>query len=136
MKQLTPILNILHFQCFKLIRSGQVFHVLFTNAYFLICNQIVCFAFFFRQTLTLLPSVVFLKPVSIFSQALKICYSKVVYCLHVHVILVQLTIRGSGKHKQTITKLPALPGGIKTYTFRNSGGDTVQTKLSRRSPQD
>ena len=49
---------------------------------------------------------------------------------------VQLTIRGSGKHKQTITKLPALPGGIKTYTFRNSGSDTVQTKLSRRSPQD
>ena len=49
---------------------------------------------------------------------------------------IQLTIRGSGKHKQTITKLPALPGGIKTYTFRNSGGDTVQTKLSRRSPQD
>ena len=48
----------------------------------------------------------------------------------------QLTIRGSGKHKQTITKLLALPGGIKTYTFRNSGGDTVQTKLSRRSPQD
>ena len=51
-------------------------------------------------------------------------------------ISVQLTIRGSGKHKQTITKLLALPGGIKTYTFRNSGGDTVQTKLSRRSPQD
>ena len=72
MKQLTPILNILHFQCFKLIRSGQVFHVLFTNAYPLICNQIVCFVFFFRQTLTLLPSVVFLKPVSIFSQAMKI----------------------------------------------------------------
>ena len=87
MKQLTPILNILHFQCFKLIRSGKVFHVLFTNAYSLICNQIVCFAFFFRQTLTLLPSVVFLKPVSIFSEAMKICYSKVVYCLHVHVIL-------------------------------------------------
>ena len=90
MKQLTPILNILHFQCFKLIRSGQVFHVLFTNAYSLICNQIVCYAFFFRQTLTLLPSAVFLKPVSIFSQAMnmmKICYSKVVYCLHVHVIL-------------------------------------------------
>ena len=87
MKQLTPILNILHFQCFKLIRSGQFYHVLFTNAYSLICNQIVCFAFFFRQTLTLLPSVAFLKPVSIFSQAMKICYSKVVYCLHVHVIL-------------------------------------------------
>ena len=87
MKQLTPILNILHFQCFKLIRSGQVFHVLFTNAYSLIRNQIVCFAFLFRQTLTLLPSVVFLKPVSIFSQAMKVCYSKVVYCLHVYVIL-------------------------------------------------
>ena len=83
-----PILNILHFQCFKSIRSEQFFHVLFTNAYSLICNQIVCFAFFFRQTLTLLPSVAFLKPVSIFSQAMKIlCYSKVVYCLHVHVIL-------------------------------------------------
>ena len=78
MKQLTPILNILHFQCFKSIRSGQFFHVLFTNAYSLICNQIVCFAFFFRQTLTLLPSVAFLKPVSIFSQAIKLCYSKVV----------------------------------------------------------
>ena len=51
-------------------------------------------------------------------------------------ISVQLTVRGSGKHKQTITKLLALPGGIKTYTFRNSGGDTVQTKLSLRSPQD
>ena len=56
---------------------------------------------------------------------------------------IQLTVRGGGgggggggKHKQTITKLPALPGRIKTYTFRNSGGDTVQTKLSRRSPQD
>ena len=36
----------------------------------------------------------------------------------------QLTIKGSGKHKQTITKVLALPGGIKTYTFRNSGGDT------------
>ena len=40
MKQLTPILNILHFQCFKLIRSGQVFHVLFTNAYSLICIKL------------------------------------------------------------------------------------------------
>ena len=61
----------------------------------------------------------------------------VVISMHFRVnISVQLTIRGSGKHKQTITKLLALPGGIKTYTFRNSGGDTVQTKLSRRSPQD
>ena len=33
------------------------------------------------------PSVAFLKPVSILSQAMKICYSKVVYCLHVHVTL-------------------------------------------------
>ena len=48
----------------------------------------------------------------------------------------QLTIRGSGKLKQTLTKLLALPGGIKTYTSRNSGDDTVQTKLSRRSPQN
>ena len=36
--------------------------------------------------------------------------------------LVQLTIRGSGKHKQTITKLLALPGGIKNLHFQEQWG--------------
>ena len=57
------------------------FHALFTNAYSLIYNQIVSFAFINTA------SVAFFKPVSILSQAMNICYSKVVYCLHVHVIL-------------------------------------------------
>ena len=39
-------------------------------------------------------------------------------------ISVQLTIRGSGKHKQTITKLLALPGGIK-LTFSGTVGVTL-----------
>ena len=37
-------------------------------------------------------------------------------------ISVQLTIRGSGKHKQTITKLLALPGGIKNLHFQEQWG--------------
>ena len=36
--------------------------------------------------------------------------------------IVQLTIRGSGKHKQTITKLLALPGGIKNLHFQEQWG--------------
>ena len=36
MKQLTLISISLHFQCFKLISSGHVFHVLLTNAHSLI----------------------------------------------------------------------------------------------------
>ena len=39
MKELTPISKSLHFQCFKSIWSGQVFHSL-------IYNQSDCFAFF------------------------------------------------------------------------------------------
>ena len=35
-----------------------------------------------------------------------------------------------------LIKFLTLPGGTKTYTFRNSRGGTVQTKLSRRSLQD
>ena len=53
---------------------------------------------------------------------------------HLSSVHVQLTIRGSGKYKQTSIKLLALQGEI--YTFRNSGGDTVQKKLSHRSLQD
>ena len=34
----------------------------------------------------------------------------------------QLTIRGSGKLKQTITKLLALPGGIKNLHFQKQWG--------------
>ena len=48
MKELTPIFNSLQFQCFKLILSGQVFHVLLINAHSLIYNQIDGFAFFFE----------------------------------------------------------------------------------------
>ena len=48
MKELTPIANSLHFQCFKLVLSGQVFHVLLINVHSLIYNQIDCFAFFFE----------------------------------------------------------------------------------------
>ena len=47
MKQLTPISISLHFQCFKLIWGGHVFHVLLTNAHSLLYNQIDCFAFFY-----------------------------------------------------------------------------------------
>ena len=48
MKELTPISNSLHFQCFKLILSGQVFHVLLINAHSFIYNQFESFAFFFE----------------------------------------------------------------------------------------
>ena len=43
--------------------------------------------------------------------------------------VIQLTIRGSGKLKQTITKLLALPGGTKKLTL--SG--TVRVTLCRRN---
>ena len=45
MKQLTPILNIFTFSMFLINLKWTIFHVLFTDAYSLICNQIVCVAF-------------------------------------------------------------------------------------------
>ena len=42
----------------------------------------------------------------------------------IHVAL-QLTIRGSGKLKQTITKLLALPGGIKKLILSGTVGVTL-----------
>ena len=48
MKELTPISKNLHFRCFKLILSGQIFHVLLINAHSLIYNQIDCVAIFFE----------------------------------------------------------------------------------------
>ena len=63
MKQLILFSNSLHFQCLKLILSGQVFH----DAHSLIYNQIDCFAFFF-ETINkgCYPCVAFLKSVGIY----------------------------------------------------------------------
>ena len=56
--------------------------------------------------------------------------------LKVKKIVYSSPLGGSGKLKQTLTKILALPGGIKTYIIRNSGDDTVQTKLTHRSLQN
>ena len=48
MEEMTPISKNLHSKCFKLIWSGQIFHVLLINAHSLIYNKIDCFAFFFE----------------------------------------------------------------------------------------
>ena len=54
MKQLPFILKSLHFQCLKLILSGQVFNVLLTNAHSITFNQICFLHSFRRHKLTLL----------------------------------------------------------------------------------
>ena len=49
-----------------------------------------------------------------------------IYKIHQHFAYLlrnlQLTIRGSGKLKQTVTKLLALPGGIKNLYFQEQWG--------------
>ena len=49
-----PYLKYFTFSMLLITLKWTIFHVLFTNAYSLICNQIVCFGFFFRQIVTLL----------------------------------------------------------------------------------
>ena len=49
-----PYLKYFTFSMLLITLKWTIFHVLFTNAYSLICNQIVCFGFFLRQIVTLL----------------------------------------------------------------------------------
>ena len=84
MKQLTPILIILHFQCFFEINLKWTIFSLGIHKCILLIMQSNCLLCIHKRCY---PSVAFLKLVSIFSQAMKICYSKVVFCLHLHFIL-------------------------------------------------